>query len=170
MSDLAPLLLGTLLIGVVRRVCSLAGRATFFLVARRCCARLGLVAIAIGRDRRSNMGWLGLDGGVDARCAVLAAVGVGCDAILLLLVHNFVWTVRTAHTGRSPPLALSLSLALCLFRPGLFPATRVTFRIRMARLDQFLLPDPKLTFVVTQCACLPLDLYVTQLASSSWLI
>lgn len=160
MSDLAPLLLGTLLVGVVGRVCSLAGRTTFFLVARRCCARLGLVAIAIGRGRCSNMGWLGLDGGVGARCAVLTAIGVGCDAILLLLVHNFVTIQYGLHTLDAPLLSLPLSLSsfsgpTCFLRQG--P-------------DQFLLPDPEMHFLVTQCACLPLDLYVTQLASSSWLI
>lgn len=157
MSDLAPLLLGTLLVGVIWRMCSLARRTTLVLVARRCRAGLGLVAIAIGGGGRSYVGWFGLDGGVGASCAVLAAIGVGCDAILLLLVHNLC-TVRAAHWTplRSLP-----------FRPGLF--------LRLGpfsskRLDQFLLPDPDMHFLVTQCAGLPLDLDVTQLASSSWLI
>lgn len=158
MSDLAPLLLGTLLVGVIWRMCSLARRTTLVLVARGCCAGLRLVAIAIGGGR-SYVGWFGLDGGVGASCAVLAAIAVGCDAILLLLVHNLC-TVRAAHW--TPLLSLP-------FPARLDTAARPP-SIRSQRHGQFLLPDPDMHFLVTQCACLPLDLYVTQLASSSWLI
>lgn len=119
MSDLAPLLLGTLLVGVVWRMCGLAGCAALVLVAGRCCAGLGLVAIVGGRGS-GYVCWLGLDGCLGTVRALLA-LGFGCDAILLLFVHDF---VRATAPLDSPPLSFPapefISLRLRL-RPRLRP-------------------------------------------------